>query len=58
MNDYIIRAIAANDQIRAFAAVTTETVETARQDHNTSCNSGTGTSSYSRCHDGYHDEGG
>ena len=33
MNDYIIRAIAANDQIRAFAAVTTETVETARQDH-------------------------
>ena len=25
MNDYIIRAIAANDQIRAFAAVTTET---------------------------------
>lgn len=36
MSDYIVRAIAANDQIRAFAAVTTETVETARQDHNTS----------------------
>ena len=36
MNDYTIRAIAANDQIRALAAVTTETVETARQDHNTS----------------------
>lgn len=36
MSDYIIRAIAANDQIRAFAAVTTETVEKARQDHNTS----------------------
>lgn len=36
MGDYIVRAIAANDQIRAFAAVTTETVETARQDHNTS----------------------
>ena len=36
MNDYIIRAIAANDQIRAFAAVTTETVEEARKDHNTS----------------------
>ena len=36
MNDYIIRAIAANDHIRAFAAVTTETVETARQAHNTS----------------------
>ena len=36
MNDYIIRAIAANDQILAFAAVTTETVEEARKDHNTS----------------------
>ena len=36
MSDYIVRAIAANDQIRAFAAVTTETVETARQDHKTS----------------------
>ena len=35
MNDYIIRAIAANDQIRAFAAVTTETVEEARKDHQT-----------------------
>ena len=31
MNDYIIRATAANDQIRAFAAVTTEMVETARR---------------------------
>ena len=31
MNDYIIRAIAANDQIRAFAAVTTETVETTKK---------------------------
>ena len=36
MNDYIIRATAANDQIRAFAAVTTEMVETAREQHNTS----------------------
>ena len=36
MNDYIIRATAANDQIRAFAAVTTEMVETAREHHNTS----------------------
>ena len=59
MNDYIIRAIAANDQIRAFAAVTTETVETARQDHNTSrLPQQHWTSAYSRCHDGYHDEGG
>ena len=36
MNDYIVRAVAADSQIRAFAAVTTETVETARKDHNTS----------------------
>ena len=36
MNDYIIRATAANDQIRAVAAVTTEMVETAREHHNTS----------------------
>ena len=36
MNDYIIRATAANDQIRAFAVVTTEMVETAREHHNTS----------------------
>ena len=36
MKDYIVRAIAADSQIRAFAAVTTETVETARKDHNTS----------------------
>ena len=36
MSDYIIRAMAANQQIRAFAAVTRDMVETARQDHNTS----------------------
>lgn len=36
MNDYIIRATAANEQIRAFAAVTTQMVETAREHHNTS----------------------
>lgn len=36
MGDYIIRAVAANSQIRAFAAVTTEVVETARNAHNTS----------------------
>ena len=36
MNDYIIRATAANDQIRAFAAVTTEMLETAIEHHNTS----------------------
>ena len=35
-NDYLIRATAADGMVRAFAAVTTETVETARQAHNTS----------------------
>ena len=36
MKDYIVRATAAGSQVRAFAAVTTETVETARKAHNTS----------------------
>ena len=36
MTDYIVRATAANNQIRAFAATTKETVEAARQAHNTS----------------------
>lgn len=36
MNDYMIRAIGAGGQIRAFAAFTKEMVETARQAHNTS----------------------
>ena len=35
MNDYIVRAIAANAQIRAFACTSRETVEAARQHHNT-----------------------
>lgn len=36
MSDYIVRAAAADSQIRAFAATTRETVETARGAHNTS----------------------
>lgn len=36
MSDYMIRAVAANSQIRAFAAVTTDMVENARKAHNTS----------------------
>lgn len=36
MKDYIVRATAADSQIRAFAAVTKETVEAARKAHNTS----------------------
>ena len=34
--DYIIRATAAGNQIRAFAITSKELVETARQHHNTS----------------------
>lgn len=34
--DYIVRATAANGQVRAFAACTRDTVEDARQAHNTS----------------------
>ena len=36
MSDYIIRATAAEGQIRAFASTTRELVEYARQAHNTS----------------------
>lgn len=36
MSDYIVRATAAGNQIRAFAAVTKDTVEAARKAHNTS----------------------
>lgn len=36
MSDYIIRATAANNQIRAFSATTKELVEEARKIHNTS----------------------
>lgn len=36
MKDYIVRATAANNQIRAFAATTCQMVEHARQIHNTS----------------------
>ena len=35
MSDYIVRATAADGQIRAFAANTKDVVETARKDHNT-----------------------
>jgi molecular chaperone Hsp33 len=36
MKDYIVRATAANGQVRAFAATTKQVVETARMRHNTS----------------------
>lgn len=36
MGDYIIRGMACNNQVRFFAAISTDVVETARQHHNTS----------------------
>ena len=36
MKDYMVRATAANAQIRAFACTTKNLVEAARQAHNTS----------------------
>lgn len=36
MNDYIVRATAANNQVRAFGATTRDVVETAREAHGTS----------------------
>ena len=36
MNDYIVRATAADGHIRAFAITSRDTVEEARQDHGTS----------------------
>ena len=36
MKDYIVRATAADGQIRAFAAYTKDVVEEARSRHNTS----------------------
>ena len=36
MNDYIVRATAADGQVRAFAETTKELVEAAREHHNTS----------------------
>ena len=36
MKDYIVRATAADGQVRAFAATTRQVVETARERHGTS----------------------
>lgn len=33
--DYLVRALAFNDEVRAFSVRTTNTVETARQKHDT-----------------------
>ena len=57
--DYIVRATAADGQIRAFAATTRETVETARagSQHEPGCNRSAGPPSDGRCNDGRYDEG-
>ena len=47
MSDYMIRATAANGQVRAFAATTRDLTEYARNAHNND----------SSCHDGQHAEG-
>lgn len=53
MNDYMIRATAAEGQIRAFAATTRDMVENAKNAHNTSPVAGClRTSHDSSCHDG------
>ena len=52
MKDYIVRATAANGQVRAFAATTRGVVETARKDHNTSPIA----TSYGCSYDGNNDE--
>ena len=58
MKDYMVRATAANAQIRAFACTTRETVETARASHNTSPVVTAALEDYSaRAHDGKHVKG-
>lgn len=57
MKDYIVRATAAEGQVRAFAATTKELVETAREHHNTSpVATAALEDTDSRSDDGKHDE--
>lgn len=58
--DYMLRATAANGQIRAFAATSRDLVEKARQAHNTSPGGdrSAGTPDDGRGHDGLDDESG
>ena len=51
--DYIVRAMAADNQIRAFAITSRNIVETARQHHNTSP---VATAALGRSDDGCYDE--
>ena len=59
MSDYMIRATAANGQVRAFAATTRDLTEYARNAHNTSpvVTAAFRTYNDSSCHDGQHAEG-
>ena len=52
MSDYIVRATAADANIRAFAVTSREMVETARED-----DGGTWQTSFCGSHDGSYDEG-
>ena len=58
MKDYIVRAIAADGQIRAFAATTKNMVEEARtrSQYESDCDNGTGQTDDRRCNDGNNDE--
>ena len=60
MSDYIVRATAADSQIRAFAATTRDLVENARNAHNTSpvATAALGRLLTAGSHDGQYDEGG
>ena len=59
MSDYIVRAAAADLQIRAFAITSRELVEEARSIHNTSpvATAALGEALKRGSHDGSHDEG-
>ena len=50
MSDYVIRATAADGEIRAFASTTRDLVEEARKPGSNRC---TGTASHRGSHDGY-----
>lgn len=59
MSDYIVRATAADANIRAFAVTSREMVETAREDHMTTpvMTAALGRLHFCGSHDGSYDEG-
>ena len=63
MSDYIVRATAADSQIRAFAITSKEMVEEGRRSaypsqYESDCDNGTGQTDDRRCNDGNNDERG